>query len=303
MVISFVTSDVAPMNSPASVDQAAPGAFVDDLPFPDSPRILYDRNPLEFVICQLRFPPILKIETDLPSGFQEAVRSRFPLFQEARTQAGFGLGLPPEFTNLLGAMLPPPVPRTYEFTSSDTIWQLTLTRESLALRCKKYKRWEEFRGMLETPIAALSQQYGPAFFSRIGLRYRDLIRRSELGLSDVPWKELLQAELASEFHSKLEKNITSAAHQLVLALSNGLAQVVIQHGTTAAQDREICYYIDNDFSTEQRMETKDAMETLDYLSKQSWRLFRACIANRLHDAMGPRPMEPRSERDRTSVVR
>lgn len=294
--------DVA-MNTSASVNETATATLVDDLPFPEVPRILYDKNPLEFVICQLRFPPILKIEAELPSGFQEAVRSRFPLFNDARPPAGFAVGLPQELTNLLGAMLPMPVPRTYEFTSSDGTWQITLTRESLALTCRKYKRWEEFRGMLEAPFSALLGQYSPAFFNRIGLRYRDVIRRSELGLADVPWNELLRPELAGEFHSPLARNIKLATHQLVLSLSNGAAQVLIQHGIAPHQDQEICYYIDNDFSTEQRRETKDAMETLDYFSKQSWRLFRGCIADRLHDAMGPRAIEPRGERDRTSMVR
>jgi uncharacterized protein (TIGR04255 family) len=286
------------MNASASVNQTASGTLIDDLPFPEVPRILYDRNPLELVIVQLRFPPILRIETELPSAFQEAVRSQFPLFNDARPPAGFAVGLPPELSNLLGAMLPIPVPRTYEFTSSDATWQITLTRESLALTCRKYRRWEEFKKMLMTPFDALVQHYGPAFFSRIGLRYRDVICRSELGLTNVPWNELLRAELAGEFHSPLAENIKVASHQLVLSLSGGAAQVLIQHGIAPRRDQEICYYIDNDFSIEQRRETNDAMETLDYFSKQSWRLFRGCIGDRLHNAMGPRPIELREERDR-----
>ena len=286
------------MNAFASVNQTARETLIDDLPFPEFPRILYEKNPLEFVICQLRFPPILKIETELPSGFQESVRSQFPLFKDARPPAGFAGGLPQELSNLLGAMLPTSLPRTYEFTSTDGMWQLTLTRESLALTCRKYRRWEEFRAMLTLPFSALLNNYAPAFFGRIGLRYRDVICRSELGLANVPWNELLRAELAGEFHSPLAGNIKLASHQLVLSLSGGLAQVLIQHGIAPRQDLEICYYIDNDFSIEQRRETNDAMETLDYFSKQSWRLFRGCIGDRLHAAMGPRPIEPRDERDR-----
>jgi uncharacterized protein (TIGR04255 family) len=291
------------MNATASLNQTTVDVFVDDLPVGEFPRILYDKNPLEFVICQLRFPPILKIEAELPSSFQEAVRARFPLFSDARQSAGFSAGLPPELSNLLGAMLPTPVPRTYEFTSSDQMWQITLTRESLALTCRKYKRWEEFRNTLAIPFDALLQHYAPAFFSRIGLRYRDMICRSELGLTGVSWSELLRADLAGEFHSPVASNIKLAAHQLILGLSGGKAQVLIQHGITPRADQEICYYIDNDFSTELRRDTDHAMEALDYFSKQSWRLFRWCIADRLHNAMGPLPIEPRSERDRTSLVR
>ncbi len=289
------------MNASASVHRTDDGALFDDLQVPEFPRILYDKNPLEYVICQLRFPPILKIEAELPSSFQEAVRQQFPLFSEARPQVGIAPGMPADFSKLLGAMLPASLPRIYEFASPDRVWQITLTRDSLALTCRRYKRWEEFRGLLKIPLDALLENYSPAFLSRIGLRYRDLICRSELGLDDVPWNELLTAELAGEFHSPFKSNIAMASHQIVLNLSGGKAQALIQHGITPKQELplgqtvEVCYYIDNDFFTQQRKETNNVLETLDYFSKHSWRLFRWCIAERLHNAMGPQPIPTKSE--------
>jgi uncharacterized protein (TIGR04255 family) len=79
-------------------------------------------------------------------------------------------------------------------------------------------------------FVALLGHYSPAFFNRIGLRYRDVIRRSELSLANVPWNELLRPELAGEFHSPLARNTKLATHQLVLSLSKGTARVLIQHG-------------------------------------------------------------------------
>ena len=42
-------------------------------------RCIYRNNMLGEVICQLRFPEILSIETDLPARFQDAIRSIFPV--------------------------------------------------------------------------------------------------------------------------------------------------------------------------------------------------------------------------------
>src|SRR5271156_2879097 len=123
--------------------------------------------------------------------------------------------------------------------------------------------------MQAIPFSALLEPSAPAFFSRIAQRYRDGICRTDVGRNNVPWNDLLRAELAGEFRSPLAPNIKLASHQLVLNLSGGAAQVLIQHGIAPRQDQEICYYIDNDFSIEQRRETNDAMETLDYFSKQS----------------------------------
>ena len=53
------------------------------MPFPDSERVIYQRNPLLEVICQLRFPSILRIDSEAPAVFQERVRKEYPMYQEA----------------------------------------------------------------------------------------------------------------------------------------------------------------------------------------------------------------------------
>jgi len=50
------------------------------LRIPESPRVIYASNPLVDVICQVRFPRILRIDSELPVAFQEAIRDQFPLF-------------------------------------------------------------------------------------------------------------------------------------------------------------------------------------------------------------------------------
>ena len=44
------------------------------MPFPVTKRIIYKKNPLVEVICQLRFPPILSIDTEIPARFQGAIK-------------------------------------------------------------------------------------------------------------------------------------------------------------------------------------------------------------------------------------
>ena len=46
--------------------------------FPPTQRVIYHENPLVEVVCQFRFPTILKIDAEIPVAFQEAVRSTFP---------------------------------------------------------------------------------------------------------------------------------------------------------------------------------------------------------------------------------
>jgi uncharacterized protein (TIGR04255 family) len=259
------------------------------MPFPESPRILYGKNPLVEVICQLRFPPILRIDSELPAVYQERIRHQYPLFRQART-ADQQLGVPKEIAHQLGIDLAQLAPgASYEFVSADENWTVSLTRNFLALATRRYERWEQFGDQLKGPIESLIDVYKPAFFTRIGLRYKDLIQRSVLGLDDTPWSELLQTYITGELStSDVAPDIEEAVRLLLIRLEDERGRVRIQHGlaeeTTA---NETCYLIDSDFFLEHRTEISDATSTLDYFNHQARRLFHWFITARLHEAMDP----------------
>jgi uncharacterized protein (TIGR04255 family) len=260
--------------------------------FPARERIIYDKNPLETVVCQLRFPSILKIDAELPAKFQDRIRAEYPLLKQQSLLAG-GLKLPPELSKLLGEGLLPVAgggQQAYDFSAADSQWQVSLTRESVALTAKRYQRWEEFRGRLVNVRAAFEEIYTPSCYSRIGLRYQDVIRRSVLNLKDVEWAKLLEPHIAGELGAPNIAGATQVAkRELLIKLEDGQGQVKIQHGLARASDTdEVCYVIDADFFTDQRTELQDASGKLAHFNVEAARLFRWCITERLHTAMGPR---------------
>ena len=46
--------------------------------FPSSEDVRLKNAPLAEVICQVRFPPVLRIGSEQPADFQERIRGRFP---------------------------------------------------------------------------------------------------------------------------------------------------------------------------------------------------------------------------------
>src|SRR5687768_11704205 len=146
--------------------------------FEDKARVLYTRNPLEEVICQLRFPTILRITSEPPAKFQEAIRQQFPVLNERRDSPI--KGLPAELraifpTELLGGASSV----AFDFVSEDESLTASLTKDFLALSARKYERWEDFRKVLLDVWGAVCQEYKPAFISRVGLRYRNVIKPSQ----------------------------------------------------------------------------------------------------------------------------
>jgi len=257
------------------------------MPLPDSPRVIYAKNPLDEVICQLRFPPILRIDSEIPAVFQEAIRGEYPLLQE---QDVLGQpGIPDQISKLLGNIINRGT-RTYNFISVDQLWQVSLTRDFLALTCKRYTRWEEFRAHLRLPLEALVAEYRPAYYSRVGLRYRDVIVRSKLDLANSSWSELLQPQIAAELSSAIADRIQDVTRVFLLQLDEYAGKLNVQHGTASSEVKEQCYFIDGDYFTENRTEIANANETLDYFNRQAGRLFRWCITDQLHRAMEPTPV-------------
>src|SRR5712692_4167621 len=229
------------------------------MPFPVSPRVIYKKNPLDEVICQIKFPPVLRIESEPPAQFQDSVRRDYPLFQEASPAFPnfLGRGIPPDVGKLINFEISIPMAgRVYQFISADEKWKVGLTREFIALSTSSYVRWEEFRTKLDQAMSTLINHYSPSFFVRIGLRYRDVIKRSALELGDVHWSQLLRPHILGELASPdVESEIHQASRETLIAVNGSKAQVHLRHGlATIADSNEEVYLIDSDFYDENRTE-------------------------------------------------
>lgn len=258
------------------------------MPFPNTPRVVYQRNPLEEVICQLRFPSILRIESEAPSQFQELMRSEFPLYRES---AGLGLApvnLPEDVRQMLSAQLGAGR-RSFEFADLGDEWVIGLAADSVSLRTIRYERWEDFRGRLTKVLNAVGQIYAPSFYTRIGLRYVDVIRRSVLGLEKVSWRRLLQDYVLGEMaDTNVGPRVKGATRETIFELSSADGLVAFRHGLQLL-GQEQCYVIDADFFTESRVQLEDAIDRLDQFNNLAGRLFRWSIKEDLSRALQPEP--------------
>ncbi len=259
------------------------------MPFPESERIVFEENTLDEVICQLRFPPILEIASELPAGFQNLIRAEYPLY---RSEDPFA-GVPAQLSQVI-AELPIPRPQqaiTHHFDTADEARTVSLAPEFVALTQRDYTEWAVFVGELERAESALAETYQPAFYSRIGLRYRDVVKKVNLGLEDTPWRELLNPAftglLAAEpIHDELQ----FIRGECIVACTPGPESYVkINHGFIGPEDDQT-YVIDMDFFTTERSESDRVRDILNDFNRQAGNLFRWAILPPLRDALRPRPL-------------
>jgi uncharacterized protein (TIGR04255 family) len=259
--------------------------------FPESDRVIYERNPLMQVACQLRFPPILKIAHQEPFDFQDQIRSQYPLFE------GGKMHFPPEISQIAQQLnLPISGDMYYGFKSEDQKWQLSITKDFISLSTSAYERYEQFQDRFRKVVEIFESLYQPSFYTRVGLQYQDLIVRSKLGLEDRKWSDLITEHIVSELYNpEMAASIQFMTKNLVLETEDG--QVNFNHGLvtvkeSGASQGEIAYLLDADFYVDQKMERdEDVWNLLSKFNQSAGRLFRWSITDVLHDAMEPRPVD------------
>lgn len=236
-------------------------------------RCIYENNQLGEVICQLRFPEILTIQTELPAKFQEAIRSVFPRYGLRKEKNPDG-----ETNN-------------YQFATDDGAWRVNLTSKFISLSTSRYRNWEEFAAMLDRPLAAFIQLYQPACFDRVGLRYLNFFSRKALDMEGTPFRELFQPAylgiLGEEDVEEFAASRSGVDAELAirggarLKLHAGPGKVTIGGKT----DDEIKFILDLDLYMSAKVPVNLSTGALQTLHSQAFGIFRGAITDKLHDAM------------------
>lgn len=252
--------------------------------FPESDRILFRQNPLAEVICQLRFPPILSIAASSPAKFQDRIRTQFPMYEKSQS-----LGLPSEIAALIeqsighGAVQIETV--RHNFSTEDGTSIIGLTQDFIALTDKSYSRWEGFRDNLRLAFKALTDEFRPTFYTRVGLRYRDVINKADLGFEDSPWHELIRPSLVGILaEDQISQRVQKTSSETTIHLSDEFQSFAkIRYGIGDTKD---IFTIDTDFFTTNRCNGDQVFDALDNFNKVAGNLFRWAILPRLRDGLG-----------------
>lgn len=257
--------------------------------FSSETRCVYGQNPLGEVICQLRFPEILKIGTEVPADFQEAIRDEYPQYSSRmEVPAPKVVGTPGNLT-----LENQPQSVNYQFMSEDGVWRVNLTGRFISLACNRYTKWEDFAGRLDKPLAAFIRLYKPAYFERVGLRYINFISRKALDLEGIPFRELIApaylGPLADE--EVAEGSATRCAVDAEMAIRGG-CRVKLHAGPgmvkrSQNQDKETKFILDLDLYMPGKVPVNYSAGSLQTLHSQAWPIFRGAITEKLHDALEP----------------
>ena len=249
----------------------------------------YRRNALLEVICQIRFPSILKIDVEEPAAFQEQIRRDFPKYFARQEQQ----------PALPGAPVPaqgnrPATITNHNFISADGQWKINLTRDFFSLSTVRYGSWEDFARRFDQPFAKFLQLYQPAYFERIGLRYVNAFARTAEQARAAQWRDWIAPHFLGVLcaedlpDSAVRKNTVN----LELTLPDGCALrthagpgMVKRPGQP---DEKLARFIlDNDLSVSGKLSAPQTAERLVTLHEDAYRVFRGAITDELSELLEP----------------
>lgn len=267
-------------------------------------RVIYDNNPLVEVLCQVRFDRVLALGQSEPVDFQIDFASKhYPSLRIEHTStiqismAGGQAPLPvqPEAIQSFNAS------SIYHFSSLDGKRTVSLSAEFISFSCTEYQSWDVFKTQLQDILETFSKHYPYALVRRIGLRYKDLISREALGLEETKWNDLLTPIVSGVFESEAldespsinELTVIQQASQTMLQM-NGcslLLQSALLHSAEAPPKQ--AFLIDTDHFVEQldfQFSIQAILERAEKLHSNAYSVFRHCIKDKLHVALGPNPV-------------
>jgi uncharacterized protein (TIGR04255 family) len=250
------------------------------MPFPEQGRVTYQRTSLREVICQFRFTPVLQIDEGTPAVFQEKVRKQgFPGYERRGvTSFPVAVGYPAAPAPLFSQRL------EHVFLSGDRISSIVLARDFVAVTTTAYPGWDRFGPWLGLAATAVRDIYQPTHVTRVGLRAQNVIRRRELGIEHLPWKDLLAHELLGLFADRDDADAMS--QEITFNLVDENLRGRLAHGVVDAEDGK-AYLIDIDYYSEHQQSFDDALVIAEPLHRHAWNTFRWCVLQPLHEAMRP----------------
>jgi uncharacterized protein (TIGR04255 family) len=252
--------------------------------FPQCQEVRLQRAPLAEVICQVRFPPVLRIANEHPVAFQERVRGRFP---QLDIEQGVVVHIPPP----LGTESPSaePRPRIYRFKSPDGNTIVSLALNFYALSTTSYTHWADFIDSFRLLNEAAREVYDLPYAVRVGLRYINHLTFGHTGASSVAGLlEIPRPELTVLLRQDCWDRPVEMVNQLVLTGEND-ERLALRSGFRGGE--EPVFTLDLDYYAEGNIPLETVPALCQRYHDVIYSAFRWCIREDKLTVFAPLPVE------------
>ena len=235
---------------------------------PGAPPANYSRNFIKQAVCELRFPTLYELEGARPPvSFAQALRKEYPI-QDLMETVSIGGGGAPSRANV------------HAFRSKRQRWTVTLGASSVKLETAHYGAFDEFKERLALVVKAATPIIDSDFFTRVGLRYINVLpyTRTEV---DKWINPSLVGALAAGIYGEVNE------HNGRVIGSTPFGGYLLQHGIVIdGKSIPTEYSLDFDLFSEY-VQLNEALDTVQKLHDAEFSLFQWAIGPAAKSFLGP----------------
>lgn len=234
---------------------------------PKAAQAHFKRNFIRQAVCELRFPTLFELEASKPpSSFAHALRKEYP-----------------NHTLLESVTMGPTTSRSnvHSFKSRQQQWTVNLSASSVVLETSRYDSFAEFKSRLAAIVAATAPIIDCDFFTRVGLRYINL-----LPYLRVEIREWVNPSLVGPLSEGIYGDVSEHNGRVGGTIPTGA--FLMQHGiaTGAVGEGSLAYYsLDFDFSSED-VSLDKTIEMVQELHDQEFSLFQWALGPKAKAFLG-----------------
>lgn len=243
------------------------------------PRTRYQRNPLETVLVQLQFHPVLKFP-DRIGEFQDRVRGVFPIYSSGALQS---------FDLTMDGSVRAHSQKLFRFFSEDRRRELHATETSLTLTLRSYQHREELSRDFLSGVRALHESVGAVSTRRLGLRFVNMLRRDRIGAAlgrSVQWDGLIHADYRPLPSLLDDPDSARTLHEITSECDPGA--LTLRFGVVPELPRPDLYFrFDIDRYLEGAIEEARIDALLSGFTDDCFAMFHSALGPDLREWMGP----------------
>lgn len=229
----------------------------------------YRKNFLRQSVCELRFPTLMEIgESKAPASFVSALRKKFPIYELINE-------------TLIGGNSQSSSTNVHVFRTVNGNQAISLKQHAITIEADKYPGFDVMRDLILQVVSAAIPVIDSEIFTRIGLRYVNLIN-----CQSSPEDGWINPHLiAPIIHSELGY-VNDYSSRMVFSDEGGGCH--FQHGIKFkpnASDDTPDYLLDIDSYTGSETPINDVARVLDALHERAHKIFEWSIADKTREAM------------------
>jgi len=232
------------------------------------PRRRFERNTIVQAFCELRFPTLPEIANDAPRDFVKLIRHAFPHYEH---KLDVKLGV----TDRGMEQIPQ---ATHRFFSPSKLWTAWLRTSAVGIETRAYVDFESFVAQVGTVMAAAQPCLDTDFFTRVGLRYINVLPAA---IGD------LEGWVRDELVGPMKPGPMSDAGHYWCEVrgTTEIGTYTFRYGCVGVEGQGQRYVLDADFAAES-VEWADAPGCIRRLNELNYYLYSWAIGPRTREFLG-----------------